>query len=283
MTLTDPLIRLDQVAKSFPLPDGRRLHAVRPLSLEVALGDVFGLVGESGAGKSTLLRLMNLLERPDQGRVFVDGRELTALPAHALRAARRQIGVVFRDFNLLSNASVFENVAVPLRVDGRLTRHQVDARVRGCLARLGLAGQAGRHPAQLSGAQKQRVAIARALACEPAVLLCDEPASTPDPESTGDLLDALRNINAESGVTIVIATHDLQVASALCRQVAVVEHGWIAERFDVGDATEPGEPVPATRLGRELVRLQADAPRIRELDLLVPAMTARPRSAAVPA
>ena len=268
MSRTEPLIRLVQVAKSFALPDGNRLHAVRPLSLEVERGDVFGLVGKSGAGKSTLLRLINLLERPDQGRVFVGGQDLTALPKRALREARQGIGMIFQQFNLLQNASVFDNVAFPLRIHGRHTRQQIDNRVRDCLALVGISDKSSSHPAQLSGGQKQRVAIARALASEPAVLLCDEPTSALDAETTDELLNTLRNINAQLGVTIVIVTHELPVVNALCRQVAVVEDGRIAEHFDVGTASEPGEPVPATRLGRELVRLQADPQRARELDRL---------------
>ncbi|HET7865162.1 MAG TPA: ATP-binding cassette domain-containing protein [Burkholderiaceae bacterium] len=263
-----PLIHLDRVARIFALPDGSRLHAVRPLSLRIERGDVFGLVGKSGAGKSTLLRLINLLERPDQGRVFVGGQELTALSRSALREARRGIGMVFQQFNLLQNASTFDNVAFPLRIHGRHTRRQIDARVHECLALVGLCDKIGSHPAQLSGGQKQRVAIARALASEPAVLLCDEPTSALDAETTDELLNTLRNINAQLGVTIVIVTDELRVVNALCRQVAVVEDGRIAERFDVGAASEPGEPVPATRLGRELVRLQADPQRARELDRL---------------
>jgi len=266
MSRTEPLIRLVQVAKSFALPDGRRLHAVRPLSLEVERGDVLGLVGRSGAGKSTLLRLINLLERPDQGHVFVAGQELTALPRHALRETRQGIGMIFQQCNLLQNASVFDNVAFPLRIHGRHTRPQIDARVRDCLALMGLIDKSRCHPAQLSGGQKQRVAIARALASEPAVLLCDEPTSALDVETTDELLNTLRNINAHLGVTLVIVTHELPVVNALCREVAVVEDGRIAERFDVGTASEPGEPLPATRLGRELVRLQAGPQRVRELD-----------------
>jgi D-methionine transport system ATP-binding protein len=254
-----PLIRLDNVAKAFALPDGSRLAAVRPTSLQIAAGDVFGLVGRSGAGKSTLLRLINLLERPDQGRVFVAGQELTALGKHALREARQGIGMIFQQFNLLQNASVFDNVAFPLRIHRRGHRHDqrtaIDRRVRECLALVGIAEKIHAYPAQLSGGQKQRVAIARALASEPAVLLCDEPTSALDAETTSELLATLRNINAQLGVTIVIVTHELPVVNALCRQVAIVEEGRIAERFVIGDTAL----APRTGLGRELVRLDAGA------------------------
>ena len=247
-----PLIHLEQVARAFALPDGRRLEAVRPTTLSIARGDVFGLVGKSGAGKSTLLRLINLLERPDAGRVHVGGRELTALGKNELREARQRIGMIFQQFNLMQNASVFDNVAFALRIHGKHSSAQITARVHECLALVDIADKAASHPAQLSGGQKQRVAIARALASAPAVLLCDEPTSALDAETTAALLATLRDINAKLGVTIVIVTHELPVVNALCRNVAVVEDGRIVERFVVADAHRA-----STSLGRELARLQA--------------------------
>lgn len=270
MSIT-PIIRLDQVAKAYPLPNGTRLAAVRPLSLEIAPGDIFGLVGKSGAGKSTLLRLINLLERPDQGRVFVAGRELTALGKAALREARQGIGMIFQQFNLLQNASVFDNVAFPLRIHGRHGRAEIEARVRECLAIVGISDKIDSHPAQLSGGQKQRVAIARAMAPAPAVLLCDEPTSALDSQTTAELLAALREINARFGVTVVIVTHELPVVNTLCRHVAVVEDGAIAETFAIGDGAQAEGRLPATRLGRELMQLHAQPlalpPSPRPLDL----------------
>jgi D-methionine transport system ATP-binding protein len=251
--LAEPLIRLDGVSKSFRLPNGDTLAAVRPTSLDIAAGDVFGLVGRSGAGKSTLLRLINLLEQPDAGRVFVGGRELTALSRPALREARQGIGMIFQQFHLLQNATVADNVAFPLRIHGRRSRAAIDARVRECLALVGIADKIHSHPAQLSGGQKQRVAIARALASEPAVLLCDEPTSALDAETTSELLATLRDINAQLGVTVVIVTHELSVVNALCKQVAVVEDGRIAERFSVNAPAT----LPRTGLGRELLRQRA--------------------------
>ncbi len=259
-----PLIRLDQVAKSFVLPDGKLLDAVRPTSLDIHRGDIHGLVGKSGAGKSTLLRLINLLERPDQGRVFVAGQELTALDKRQLRDARQGIGMIFQQFNLLQNASVADNVAFPLRIHGRHSDTQIKQRVNQCLALVGITDKAHSHPAQLSGGQKQRVAIARALASEPAVLLCDEPTSALDAETTEELLATLRDINAQLGVTIVIVTHELPVVVALCRQVAVVEDGRIAEHFAVDDTSHR----PLTRLGRDLLRLKASPDQRQELDTL---------------
>ena len=247
-----PLIQLEGVRKAFRAPDGRRFEAVKETTLAIERGDIFGLVGKSGAGKSTLLRLINLLERPDAGTVRVAGRELTALHKKSLRDARQGIGMIFQQFNLLQNANVFDNVAFPLRIHGRHSKVEVAARVDACLALVGLRDKAASHPAQLSGGQKQRVAIARALASQPDVLLCDEPTSALDAETTESLLATLRDINRSLGVTIVIVTHELSVVTSLCRHVAVVEDGAIAERFALGDAARQR---PVTRLGRDLLRL----------------------------
>lgn len=247
-----PLIRLEGLSKAFTLPNGARFDAVRELSLQVREGEIFGLIGKSGAGKSTLLRLINLLERPDAGRVFVGGRELTALSPRQLRAARQNIGMIFQQFNLLQNASVAENVAFPLRLHGHAGRAEIAARVAECLALVGLEEKADSYPAQLSGGQKQRVAIARALAPRPAVLLCDEPSSALDAETTRELLATLADINRRLGVTIVIVTHELSVVQALCRQVAVIAEGRLVEQFAVAEAAAQGR----TPLARELAQLQ---------------------------
>ena len=265
---SDPVIRLDGVSKSFHLPGGEVFAAVQPLSLTVGKGEVFGLVGKSGAGKSTLLRLINLLERPDAGRVFVAGEELTALSRRALREARQRIGMIFQQFNLIQNATVFENVAFPLRIHGGQTRSAIDARVRECLELVSLSDKVDSYPAQLSGGQKQRVAIARALAPRPQVLLCDEPTSALDSETTRSLLATLAEINERIGVTVVIVTHELPVVQALCQKVAILEQGRLVEQFALADAlAEASAAVEAaagerrlTGLGREieaLVREQA--------------------------
>lgn len=255
-----PLIELNAVSKSFALPDGGRLDAVRSVSLQVRAGDVFGLVGRSGAGKSTLLRLINLLERPDAGRVAVAGQELTELPKAALREARQNIGMIFQQFNLLQNASVSDNVAFPLRIHGQRSRAAIEQRVQDCLAIVGLSDKARAYPAQLSGGQKQRVAIARALASSPQVLLCDEPTSALDAQTTDELIATLRDINARLGVTIVIVTHELPVVAALCRHAAVIEDGRVAERLDVQHLASP-----RTHIGHELARLVQPAASAREL------------------
>lgn len=253
----EPLIRLENLNKSFSLADGGRFDAVRDVSLTVNRGDALGLIGRSGAGKSTLLRLMNLLERPDSGRVLVAGQELTALGKGQLRDARQKIGMIFQQFNLLQNATVADNIAFPLRIHGRHDRAAIAARVRECAQIVGLSDRLDHYPAQLSGGQKQRVAIARALAPEPSVLLCDEPTSALDTETTRSVLSTLKDINRTLGVTIVIVTHELSVVHALCRQAAVVEQGVVVEKLDL-DGSVPLAPVSA--LGRELVR-QMDSSR----------------------
>lgn len=246
---TNPVIRIEGVSKRFRLPNGEALHAVRGVSLKIDEGEAFGLIGTSGAGKSTLLRLINRLEQPDDGRVFVGDREVTALDRKQLREARESMGMVFQQFNLLQNATVFDNVAFPLRLHGQRSPGSVLRRVRECLEIVGLIDKIHSYPAQLSGGQKQRVAIARALATSPRVLLCDEPTSALDAETTRSLLATLRDINRRLGVTIVIVTHELSVVRALCTRVAVMEHGEVAEEFAIGKPVS----APRTALGRELV------------------------------
>jgi D-methionine transport system ATP-binding protein len=262
--LAPPLLRLEHIHKTFRLPDGTPFHAVRDVSLQVREGDIVGLVGKSGAGKSTLLRTINLLERPDSGTVTVAGKVLTALDKRALREARQSIGMIFQQFNLLQNATVFDNVAFPLRLHGSRDAATIAARVHECLAVVGLTDKVHSHPAQLSGGQKQRVAIARALAPKPAVLLCDEPTSALDAETTRSVLDTLREINTALGVTIVIVTHELSVVRRLCRHVAVIEEGALAEQFAV---SETGV-LRRTVLGRELARLAASPEEASALDRL---------------
>lgn len=250
-----PLIRLRHASKTFALPQGGRFEAVRDVSLDILPGEIFGLVGRSGAGKSTLLRMMNLLERPDAGSVAVAGQDLTVLPARELRTARRTIGMIYQHFNLLANATVFENVAFPLRIHGAMNAPRLKARVAECLELVGLADKAGSFPAGLSGGQKQRVAIARAIAGYPAVLLCDEPTSALDPDTTRSVLAILRDINRRLGVTIVIVSHELQALGSLCTRAAVLEDGRIAELFTLADGRAPR----LTSLGRELAYHSAEA------------------------
>jgi D-methionine transport system ATP-binding protein len=250
----EPLIRLDGVSKSYAAGAGvggscdGRCAALRKVTLAVQRGDIVGIAGRSGAGKSTLLRMINLLETPDRGSVFVAGQDLTRLSRRSLRIARRNIGMIFQGYNLLQNLTVHDNVALPLRLHGTLNAPRMARRVRECLELVGIGDKAASYPARLSGGQKQRVAIARALAGQPEILLCDEPTSALDAETTRGLLATLREVNRELGVTIVIVSHELAALGALCKRVAVLEDGRVAEAFDLGDTGTPRR----TALGREL-------------------------------
>ena len=221
------VIELQQLHKSYEV-EGRRVPALQGIDLRVEPGEVFGIIGASGAGKSTLLRVINLLERPDSGRVVVAGQDLQALDAAGLRAARQKIAMIFQHFNLLSSRTVAQNVAWPLRIAG-WEAARIAPRVQQLLARVGLSDQADKYPAQLSGGQKQRVGIARALALDPQVLLCDEATSALDPETTRSILDLLAELNEELKLSIVLITHEMDVVRRVCDRVAVLEGGRIVE------------------------------------------------------
>jgi D-methionine transport system ATP-binding protein len=217
-------------------------EALRGVDLDVAPGEIFGIIGRSGAGKSSLVRTINLLNRPRAGKVIVGGRELTALPPARLREARRDIGLIFQHFNLLSSRTVAGNVALPLELAGA-TPAEIRRRVHELLDLVGLAELHDRYPAQISGGQKQRVGIARALANRPKVLLSDEATSALDPETTRSILGLLKQINREFGLTIVLITHQMQVIKQVADRVAVIEAGRIVEQGLVIDVfTRPQHP-----------------------------------------
>jgi D-methionine transport system ATP-binding protein len=224
------VIVLDKIHQTYRGPKGP-VHALRGIDLQVPRGEVFGVIGRSGAGKSSLVRTINLLNRPTQGRVVVDGRELTALSPRGLREARRGIGMIFQHFNLLSSRTVYGNVALPLELEG-LSRDAIRARVLPLLELVGLGSLADRHPAQISGGQKQRVGIARALASRPQVLLSDEATSALDPETTRAILALLQQINRELGLTVVLITHQMQVIKQVAHRVAVMDAGEVVELGD---------------------------------------------------
>jgi D-methionine transport system ATP-binding protein len=203
--------------------------ALQDVSLDVAEGEIFGVIGQSGAGKSTLIRAVNLLERPDSGTVTVDGDELTALSPAALRAARRKIGMVFQHFNLLAGRSVSGNVELGLEIIG-VDGNERRRRALEILDLVGLADKAGAYPAELSGGQKQRVGIARALAGKPKVLLSDEATSALDPETTRSILDLIKRINTDLGLTVLLITHEMEVVKRICDSAALIESGRIVEQ-----------------------------------------------------
>lgn len=216
-----------------PVDSDGLVHALSDINIDIADGDVFGIIGMSGAGKSTLVRTINLLERPTSGTIEVDGRDVTALSGEELRAYRRRVAMIFQNFGLLAQKTVLDNVCFPfLAASGKVTAEN-RARALELLDRVGLAEKAQSYPSQLSGGQKQRVAIARALACEPEVILCDEATSALDPKSTNTILKLLRDINRETGVTLVVITHSMDVVEKICNNVAVLEHGRVVEQGGV--------------------------------------------------
>ncbi|HTV84168.1 MAG TPA: methionine ABC transporter ATP-binding protein [Dyella sp.] len=228
------MIRFVDVHKSYTV-NGKVIPALEIFSLDIADGDVFGIIGHSGAGKSTLIRLINLLERPSGGRIMIGDTDMTQLSDAELRAARQRIGMIFQHFNLLSSQTVAENVALPLRIAGEKDQAAIRARVDELLHRVGLSDHADKYPSQLSGGQKQRVGIARALANRPSILLCDEATSALDPQTTASVLDLLAQINRELKLTIVLITHEMDVVRRVCDRVAVLDAGRIVERGAVAD------------------------------------------------
>ena len=228
------MIRFVDVHKSYRV-DGQDIPALQPFNLDIADGEVFGIIGLSGAGKSTLIRLINLLERPSGGNIFINDIEMTALAEPALRAQRRKIGMIFQHFNLLASQTVANNVAFPLRLAGERNTDALRQRVDELLARVGLTAHADKYPSQLSGGQKQRVGIARALANRPSILLCDEATSALDPQTTASVLELLAEINRELKLTIVLITHEMDVVRRVCDRVAVLDAGVIVERGAVVD------------------------------------------------
>lgn len=219
------MIVVEQLSKTYPSASAPALDQV---SLSIPDGAVYGILGRSGAGKSTLLRCLNLLERPDNGRILLDGVDLTTLSDRDLRQQRQRIGMIFQGFNLLHSRNVFDNIAVPLEI-AKVAKPQRHERVRELLDLVGLSDKAEAFPSQLSGGQKQRVGIARALAARPAYLLSDEATSALDPETTASILELLRDINRQLGLTIVLITHELDVVKSICDHAAFMANGRLVE------------------------------------------------------
>jgi len=228
------MIKLDKVCVDFSTGRGPSTRAVSDVSLTIAAGEIFGIVGTSGAGKSTLLRTLNALQRPSAGSVNVNGVEISSLDGADLRKARQRIGMIFQHFNLMHTRTVAQNVAFSLKAAG-WERSKIAPRVTEILALVGLTDKADRYPVQLSGGQKQRVGIARGIANHPDVLLCDEPTSALDLETSATILALLKKINAQMGITIVLITHEMNVIKSICDRVAVMSGGVVVEMGDVFD------------------------------------------------
>lgn len=225
------MIKVESISKTFQSKNGA-VQAVKDVSFEVKPGEIYGLIGMSGAGKSTVIRCLNLLEKPDSGKIFFDGEDLTTLPEELLRARRKQIGMIFQHFNLFEQKSVYENVAFPLR-RLRLTEEKIRTRTEELLSYVELTSKKNAYPSELSGGQKQRVAIARALSTKPKLILSDEGTSALDPETTESILGLLRNSVEDFQVSIVMITHQMEVAKAICDRIGIMENGQIIEEGNI--------------------------------------------------
>ena len=224
------------------------VEALSDINLTIEAGDIYGIIGMSGAGKSTLVRCLNYLEKPTDGQVFIEGKDLGTLSEKELRAQRSDIAMIFQHFNLLMQKSVIDNICFPLQIHG-VKRKDAKARARELLKTVGLEDKEKAYPAQLSGGQKQRVAIARALASDPKILLCDEATSALDPQTTASILELLKSINEQFNITIVIITHQMSVIREICNRVAIIEHGELVENGLVEDIFSH----PKSKAARELI------------------------------
>ena len=247
------MIELKNISKTFSTADGT-VEALKDVSITVPDGDVFGIIGMSGAGKSTLVRCINMLERPTSGSVVIDGVDMGTLSEKELRAKRREITMIFQGFNLLMQKTCLDNVCFPLKLAG-ITGAAARERALSLLDTVGLKEKARAYPAQLSGGQQQRVAIARALATDPKVLLCDEATSALDPTTTSSILELIRSINEKTGITVVIITHQMSVVESVCRHVAILDGGVVAETGEVSEVFSH----PKSAAARRLVYPEGDA------------------------
>ena len=225
------MIEIKHLTKRFDTKGGP-VVALNDINLTIRDGDIYGIIGMSGAGKSTLVRCINMLERPDEGSVVVDGREMEKLSAAELRTARRDITMIFQQFNLLMQRTCLRNIMFPMEL-AKTPKDKAEARARELLELVGLPDKADAYPAQLSGGQKQRIAIARALATDPKVLLCDEATSALDPNTTHAILQLIQKINRELGITVVVITHQMTVVEEICNRVAILDEGTVAEEGSV--------------------------------------------------
>ena len=258
------MIKIEHADKTFRTRAGE-VHALRDVSIHVEAGDIFGVIGYSGAGKSTLLRLVNRLETPDSGRVFIDGRDITGLSKKELSQIKKGIGMVFQQFNLLESQTVYQNIALPLILGGK-KKPEIENRVEELLRFVELEDKKDTYVSNLSGGQKQRAGIARALATSPKILLCDEATSALDPKTTESILMLLKKINRELGVTIFLITHEMDVIKKICTKVAVMEEGRICEQGNTVDVfSRPKEKITHNFVGTVI---QSSIPKtlLKELD-----------------
>lgn len=225
------------------------INALKDINLDIPSGEIFGIIGLSGAGKSTLVRMLNRLEEPSSGSIYIDDVEITNLKNNELREVRKEVGMIFQHFNLMNSKNVFKNIAFPLEIVG-MNKEDIKTRVNELLSLVDLLDKSESFPSELSGGQKQRVAIARALANNPKVLLCDEATSALDPKTTNSILDLLKDIQKRFGLTIVLITHQMEVIREICERVAIIEAG---ELIEIGDVEEVFSN-PKTDIGKDFVR-----------------------------
>lgn len=242
----EPMIKIENVSKTFRGKENS-VEALKGISLEIGAGDIYGIIGMSGAGKSTLVRCLNFLERPTEGTVYVEGKDLSAMSERQLRGMRSRVAMIFQHFNLLMQRTVLYNVCFPLEIAG-VSKKEAREKARKYLEIVELSDKEKAYPAQLSGGQKQRVAIARALAMDPKILLCDEATSALDPTTTRSILALLKEINREYGITIVIITHSMEVVQEICTRVAIIDAGVLAESGTVEEVFASPKSKAAKRL-----------------------------------
>ncbi len=242
----EPIIKIEHLSKEFKLKD-TTVTALNDVCLDINGGDIYGIIGMSGAGKSTLVRCLNFLERPTGGKVYIDGRDLSELSERELREERKSIGMIFQHFNLLMQRNVIDNVCFPMEIAG-MKKAEARRKAMEYLQIVGLEEKAKAYPAQLSGGQKQRVAIARVLASDPKILLCDEATSALDPQTTKSILQLLKEINQQYGITIVVITHEMAVVQEICSHVAIIDHGSLAEHGTVEQIFQAPKSREAKRL-----------------------------------
>ena len=255
---TVPQIELRGLSKVYQIPGGE-VQALNNINLAIEQGDIYGIIGMSGAGKSTLIRCLNRLDTPTDGQVLIDGQNILAMSKKQLLQTRRRMAMIFQQFNLLMQKSVARNVRYPLEIAGA-PKKQANERVMELLKIVGLEEKANAYPAQLSGGQKQRVAIARALASNPGMLLCDEATSALDPMTTQSILELLKKINAELGITVVLITHEMAVIRQICNKVAILDGGKLVEQGTVDDVFMHTKSAAGKRLFGILPENEDDVP-----------------------
>ena len=252
-------IEVKHLSKTFE-QKGVHVDALKDINLTIGAGDIYGIIGMSGAGKSTLVRCLNFLERPTDGQVLIEGKDLGTLNEKELRKQRSDIAMIFQHFNLLMQKNVIDNICFPLQIQG-VKKKEARAKARELLKTVGLEEKEKAYPAQLSGGQKQRVAIARALASNPKILLCDEATSALDPQTTASILELLKSINEQFQITIVIITHQMSVIREICNRVAIIEHGELVENGLVEDIFSH----PKSKAARELILRDVPAAQMERI------------------